>query len=65
MKWKLKDKRNDRCGISDCGRYMISHYTLSGDDVFKVFCSGQEIGTTSSRDEAKRIAMDHSKRGGA
>lgn len=63
MRWRQKDPNNDRCGISDCGKYKISQYTQIGDDIFMVFYGGQEIGTAGNRDAAKRIARDHKQRG--
>lgn len=62
MKWKLKDKLNDRCIASDCGKYQISRYTLSDCDLFMVFHGSTEIGTASTGNSARRIAIDHAKR---
>ncbi|MCP1316384.1 hypothetical protein [Halomonas sp. 707B3] len=61
MKWRLKDKANDRAIVSDCGNYQISRFTLGGADLFTVYCSGKEIGDAQNGNEARRIAEKHSK----
>ena len=62
MKWKLKDRANDRCIISDCGQYRISKYTMQGVDLYMVYHGSKEIGTASDGNQARRIATDHAKR---
>lgn len=61
MKWKLKDKANDRAIVSDCGQYRITTFTLSGVDLFMVYHGSQEIGSAENGNEARRIAERHSK----
>lgn len=61
MKWKLKDRANDRCIISDCGQYRISKYTMQGVDLYIVYHGSKEIGTAGSGNAARRIAERHSK----
>lgn len=62
MKWRLKDRNNDRAIISDCGKYQISRYTPSDCDLFMVFHGSTEIGTASTGNSARKIAIDHAKR---
>jgi hypothetical protein len=62
MKWKLKDRANGNCIISDCGQYRISKYTLQGMDLYMVYHGSKEIGTASSGNAARRIAADHKQR---
>ena len=62
MKWKLKDRANDRCIISDCGQYRISKYTMQGVDLYMVYHGSKEIGTAGSGNAARKIATDHAKR---
>ena len=59
MKWKLKDKANDRCIVSDCGGYRISRFTCGGVDLFLVYHGSQEIGSAENGNEARRIAVKH------
>ncbi len=59
MKWKLKDKLNDRCIVSDCGNYQISRFTLGGVDLFLVYHGSAEIGTAENGNEARRVAEKH------
>lgn len=59
MKWKLKDKLNDRCIVSDCGGYRITKFTLSGVDLFMVYHGSQEIGSAENGNQARRIAVKH------
>lgn len=61
MNWKLKDKANDRCIVSDCGGYRISKFTCGGVDLFLVYHGSQEIGDAENGNEARRIAERHSK----
>lgn len=60
MKWKLKNNSNDRCIVSDCGRYRISRYTLGGADLYRVFRGDQPIGDGKTGNEARKIALRHS-----
>ncbi|RUR26827.1 hypothetical protein ELY33_17110 [Vreelandella andesensis] len=59
MKWKLKDRANDRCIVSDCGEYRISKYTLSGVDLLLVYHASNEIGSAENGNEARKIAVKH------
>lgn len=59
MKWKLKDKANDRCIVSDCGGYRISKFTCGGVDLFLIYQGSQEIGSAENGNEARRIAVKH------
>lgn len=59
MKWKLKDRANDRCIVSDCGQYRISKFTLSGVDLFVVYQGSEEIGSAENGNKARRIAEKH------
>ncbi|MCC4288496.1 hypothetical protein [Vreelandella aquamarina] len=61
MKWKLKDKANDRAIISDCGQYQITKFTCGGVDLFIVYHQGSEIGDAQNGNQARRIAENHSK----
>ena len=61
MKWKLKEKQNERCIISDCGAYRISKFTCGGVDLFLVYYGSQEIGEAPDGNKARRIADKHSK----
>ena len=59
VKWKLKDKANDRCIVSDCGQYRISKFTCGGVDLFLIYHSGNEIGNAENGNQARRIAERH------
>lgn len=59
MKWRLKDKANDRCIVSDCGRYRISKFTCGGVDLFLIYHGSSEIGTAENGNQARRIAEQH------
>lgn len=59
MKWKLKDKANDRAIVSDCGAYRISRFTCGGVDLFLVYHGSQEIGSAENGNQARRIAEKH------
>lgn len=61
MKWRIKDKENDRAIISDCGRYQISRFTCSGVDLYLVYHGGHEIGEARDGNKARRVAERHSK----
>ncbi|WP_252108972.1 MULTISPECIES: hypothetical protein [unclassified Halomonas] len=63
MKWKLKDKTNDRCIVSDCGAYRISRYTCGGVDLFLIYHGNDEIGSADSGNEARRVAERHKSKG--
>lgn len=63
MKWRLKDKANDRAIVSDCGNYQISRFTLGGADLFMVFHQGSEIGEARDGNKARRIAEQHKAKG--
>lgn len=65
MKWKLKEKCNDRCIVSDCGQYRISKFTLSGTDLYLIYHGGTEIGSAENGNEARRIAEKHKAQGAA
>lgn len=59
MKWRLKDKANDRCIVSDCGQYQISKFTCGGVDLFLIYHGGHEIGEARDGNKARRIAEKH------
>ena len=61
MKWRLKDKANDRCIVSDCGQYQISKFTCGGVDLFLIYHGSDEIGEARDGNKARRIAENHSK----
>lgn len=65
MKWKLKDRANDRCIVSDCGQYRIRKFTLSGVDLFVVYQGSEEIGSAENGNQARRIAEKHKAKGAA
>lgn len=62
MKWKLKHANNERCIISDCGRYQISRLTFGGIDHYEVYYQGERIGDGRSGNEARKVAGDHKRR---
>lgn len=63
MKWRLKDKANDRCIVSDCGQYRISRFTCGGVDLFLIYHGTDEIGTAENGNQARRIAEQHKAKG--
>lgn len=62
MKWKVKDKGNDRCIISDCGQYRISRFICGERDLFLVYHGSTEIGDAPDGNKARKIAQQHSER---
>ncbi|RUR48817.1 hypothetical protein [Vreelandella populi] len=65
MKWKLKDKANDRAIISDCGRYQISRFTCGGNDLYLIYQGGTEIGSADNGNQARQVAEKHKAKGAA
>ena len=63
MKWRIKDKANDRCIVSDCGQYQISKFTCGGVDLFLIYHGGHEIGEARDGNKARRIAEQHKAKG--
>jgi len=61
VRWKIKDPKNERCIISNCGAYRISKFTCGGVDLFLVYYGNQEIGDAGNGNQARRIADKHSK----